>query len=132
MKTLSERRQFRRAELDVTIAIRPIEEEEGTSSSVVIEGHVKNVSLAGALCYVPTPCPLKTGQAVLCAVTIPLEQARLFPFARINGKGWIVRIAPVAAGRRSGDFAQQGEQFLSVAVAFAPDVTALGTLEQQF
>ena len=44
----------------------------------------------------------------------------------------IVRIAPVAAGRRSGDFAQQGEQFLSVAVAFAPDVTALGTLEQQF
>ena len=132
MKTLSERRQFRRAELDVTIAIRPIEE-EGTSSSTVIEGRVKNVSLAGALCFVPTPCPLKTGQPVVCAVTIPLEQARLFPFARINGKGWIVRIAPVAAGRRSGDAAQQGgEQLLSVAVAFTPDVTALGTLEQQF
>ena len=130
MKTLSERRQFRRAELDVTIAIRPIEEEEGASMTV-IEGRVKNVSLAGALCYVPTPCPLKTGQAVVCSVTIPLEQARLFPFARINGKGWIVRIAPMAAGRRSGDFAQ-GEQSLSVAVAFAPDVTALGTLEQKF
>ena len=131
MKTLSERRQFRRAELDVTIAIRPLEEEDGASNTV-IEGKIKNVSLAGALCYVPTPCPLKTGQAVICSVTIPLEQARIFPFARINGKGWIVRIAPVAAGRRSGDFAQQGEQFLSVAVAFAPAVTALGTLEHQF
>lgn len=130
MKTLSERRQFRRAELDVTIAIRPIEEEEGASSTV-IEGRVKNVSLAGVLCFVPTPCPLKTGQAVICSVTIPLEQARLFPFTRLNGKGWIVRIAPVAPGRRSGDLTQ-GEQFLSVAVAFAPDVTALGTIEQQF
>ena len=130
MKTLSERRQFRRAELDVTISIRPLAEEEGASTTV-IEGRVKNVSLAGALCYVPTPCPLKTGQAVVCAVTIPLEQARLFPFARINGKGWIVRIAPAAAGRRSGDFTP-GEQYLSVAVAFAPDVTALGTLEHQF
>ena len=131
MKTLSERRQFRRAELDVTISIRPIED-DGASSMTVIEGRLKNISLAGALCYVPTPCPLKTGQPVVCSVTIPLEQARLFPFARLNGKGWIVRIAPVATGRRSGDAVQQGEQLLSVAVAFAPDVTALGTLEQQF
>ena len=130
MKTLSERRQFRRAELDVTIQIRPVG--DGDSSQPMLEGRIKNVSLAGALCYVSTPCPLKTGETVLCSVMIPTEQVRLFPFARLHGKGWVVRISPVSGGRRAGDATQAGEQWLSVAIAFAPDVTALGTLEHQF
>ena len=131
MKTMAERRQFRRADLDIPIMIRPNSEEEEGSPGAALEGQVRNVSLAGVFCHLPTPCSLKTSQTVTCSIIIPAEQGRLFPFTRLHGKGWVVRISPVVPGRRAGD-ASPNEQVLGVAIAFTPDLTALGTLEHQF
>jgi hypothetical protein len=125
MKTAMERRRFRRAELDVPIAIRPMNQD---ASAEPVIGHIKDISLAGALCYTKAPCALKLGEAVICSVAIPPEQARLFPFARVLGKGWVTRLEPLPVGRREGE-RQPEEALLGLAVAFSPDIAALGTIE---
>ena len=126
MGTIVERRRYRRADVDVAADIRPAE--EPASKGGAITGRVKNVSLAGMYCYVSAPCPLKQGQQVICSVSIPPEQARFFPFTRLMGKGWIARLDPVAAGRRAGE-SRGEEQVLAMAVAFAPGVSALGSID---
>lgn len=126
MKTGVERRQFRRAEVDVPVAIRAVPHEG--ASETLVSGQVKNVSLAGVYCYAKAPCPLKAGDSVTCSLAIPPEQARLFPFTRLVGKGWVVRVEPIQMGRRAGEN-QTDEELLGLAVAFAPDVTALGAVE---
>ena len=88
-------------------------------------GQVKNVSLSGAYCHVKAPCLLKTGEHVVCSIRIPSEQTRRFPFTRILSKGWVLRSEPVPVGRRAGE--SHDEQLLGLALAFSPDVTALGT-----
>lgn len=126
MSTATERRRFRRAELDVPVAIRSLDREG--ADTVAITGQVKNVSLAGVYCYVGTPCPLQVGEQVVCTISVPSEQARLFPFTRLLGKGWVARLEPIVKGRRAGESPTE-EQLLGMAVAFTPDVTALGTIE---
>jgi len=120
MRSGVERRQFRRAEVDVPVAIRF---DSGSAT-----GQVKNVSLAGVYCYTNSPCALKPGESVTCAIAIPPEQTRAFPFTRIAGKGWVVRVEPVPAGRRAGENPSD-EDLIGLAVAFTPDVTALGAVE---
>jgi len=129
MKSVMERRRFRRAELDVPVTIRPAN--NNNNSGEPIEGQVKDVSLAGVFCYVKAPCPLQVGQQVVCSVAIPPEQSRWFPFNRILGKGWVARLKPIPMGRRGGDrlAATEEEEVLGLAVAFNPDVSALGTIE---
>ena len=122
-----ERRRFRRADLDVSVTIRPVDSEGAMSASPII-AQVRNVGLAGLYCYLKSPCALETGDTVICSLIIPREQVRLFPFARIHSKGWIVRIGPVHSGRRAGE-SLSTEQLLGLAVAFAPDATALATFE---
>lgn len=126
-----ERRQFRRAEIDVPVAIRPANadgSQPSPPSETVVTGQAKNVSLAGVYCYAKSPCPLKAGERVTCSVAIPPEQARLFPFTRLVGQGWVVRVDPIPMGRRAGENPSE-EDLLGLAVAFTPDVTALGTVE---
>jgi len=125
MKTAIERRRFRRAELDVPVTIRPLGTEE--AAEMAVTGQVKNVSLAGVYCHVRAPCLLRPGNHVTCSISIPLEQARWFPFSRVQGKGWVVRVEPLPVGRRAGETPAE-EPLLGVAVAFMPDVTALGTI----
>jgi len=127
MKTAGERRQFRRAELDVPVTIQALSTEGSVESAVT--GQLKNVSLAGVYCYVKDPSTLKAGQQVICSLSVPPEQARLFPFSSVHGRGWVVRAEPVPMGRRAGE-SPTSEQLLGLAVAFAPDVTALGTIEK--
>jgi len=127
MKTTMERRQFRRAEVDVPVAIRPLEQDGSPQTGAVITCQVKNISLGGVFCYTQDPCPLKVGEQVACSITIPPEQARLFPFTRVLGKGRVVRLEPIPVGRRAGETPAE-EPLLGVAVAFALDVTALGTI----
>ena len=122
---MMERRRFRRAELDVPVSIRSMEQEQSASPVV---GQVKDVSLAGVYCYLKDPLPFKPGELVVCSIAIPPEQTRLFPFSRILGKGWIVRAEPVPLGRREGERPPE-EELIGVAVAFTPEVSALGTLE---
>ncbi len=94
-----------------------------------ITGIAKNVSLAGVYCLVDAPCPLQAEDSITCFVTIPPEQARVFPFTRLVGRAWVIRQDPVAESRRAGDL--QGEKpKVGLAIAFAPDVTALGTIEE--
>jgi hypothetical protein len=126
MKTAGERRQFRRAELDVPVAIRVLDAEGAAETAIT--GQVKNVSLVGIYCYVKDPSTLKAGQQVICSLSVPPEQTRLFPFSSVHGRGWVVRAEPVPMGRRAGE-SPTSEQLLGLAVAFAPDVTALGTIE---
>lgn len=123
-----ERRHYRRAELDVPVAIHPLKEGGTAQTERAITGQIKNLSLAGLYCYTKAPCPLKAGEQVACAIAIPREQARFFPFTRLTGKGWVVRTESVPMGRRAGE-SQSEEELMSVAVAFTQDVTALGAVE---
>ena len=127
MSTVTDRRRYRRAELDVPVTIRSTDQ-EGAKNAEAITGQVKNVSLAGVYCYVNAPCPVQIGEQVVCSISVPPEQARLFPFTRLLGRGWVARLEPVMKGRRAGE-TSSGEQLLGMAVAFTPDVTALGTIE---
>ncbi len=126
MKASIERRRFRRAELDVPVAIRAKNAKAATADPII--GRAKDVSLAGVYCRVKAPCSLAQGDLVTCSVTIPSEQGRWFPFSRLAGKGSIVRLEPIPQGRRAGDN-QTEDAFVGVAIAFAPDVTALGTID---
>jgi hypothetical protein len=126
MSTIIERRRFRRAELDVTAVLRSLTDEASAAEPII--GQVKDVSLAGVLCHVKAPCPLTPGEQVLCSITVPPEQARLFPFTRLHGKGWVVRIEAIPVGRREGERPPEDE-LIGLAVAFTPDVTALSAIE---
>jgi len=124
MKTTMERRRFRRAELNVLMTMRLVNQD---AEAEPVIGQVKDISLAGAFCYTEAPCFLKLGDAVICSIAIPPEQARLFPFTRVLGKGWVTRLEPLLVGRREGE-RQPEEALLALAVAFSPDVAALGTI----
>ena len=124
MDAAIERRLFRRAELDVPVVMRLLAGEGSPAEPMT--GHVTNVSLAGFFCHVQAPCPLKAGQQVVSSISIPREQARYFPFTRLHGKGWVVRLGALPAGRREGELPPE-EGLIGLAVAFTPDVTALGT-----
>ena len=128
MPATLERRRFRRAELDVEVAIRSIDPNSQTPPDSVITGYVKNVSLAGAYCYVKSPCTLQSGEQVTYSILVPSAQAHWFPFRRLFGKGWAVRVEPIPMGRRAGENPDH-EQLLGLAVAFAPDSTALGAVQ---
>ena len=125
--TTIERRQFRRADVEVSVEIRPSTPRDG-GSAALIRGTARDVSLAGVYCYVEAPCPLQAEDTITCFVTIPPAQARVFPFTRLVGRGWVVRQDPVAESRRAGDL-HAGKPIVGLAIAFAPDVTALGTIE---
>jgi len=127
MRATVERRQFRRAEMTVPVVIRPVGDDG--SKAAPISGQARNVSLAGVYCYVPASCSLKADDSVTCSVSVPRDQTRTFPFTRVVGKGWIVRSEPVQEGRRAGD-SHGNESQVALAIAFAPDVTALGTLAE--
>lgn len=120
-----ERRRFRRATIEAPVVIRATDEK----GAEVVTGHVKNVSLAGLLCHVNAPCSLAPGQAVTSSLSVSEEQARLFPFARLLGRGWVTRVEPIVTGKRAGEPASQDDSPVSVTVAFTPDLTALGMLE---
>lgn len=89
---------------------------------------VKNASLAGVYCYVKDGYSLKPGDQVVCSLAIPAEQLRLFPFTRLLGKGRVVRVEPIPTGRRAGE-SPSDQKLFGAAIAFAPDITALGTLD---
>ena len=125
MKTATEQRQFRRAEVDAPLTIRLLDQDALASP---ISGQVKNVSLAGVYCFVQDGYSLKQGDQVVCSLTVPAEQLRLFPFTRVLGKGRVVRVEPIPTGRRAGE-SPSGQKLFGMAIAFAPDITALGTLE---
>lgn len=130
MKTGIERRRFRRADLDeVRVQIRPYT--DGSAEPVLsqpITGQLKNVSLAGFFCYVKQPCELQTGQLIAASIELGPEQRRLFPFSGLFGKGWVIRQDTIARGRRAGEL-HNDEHLIGLAVAFAPDVAALGMIE---
>jgi hypothetical protein len=126
MQSAMDRRRFKRAELDVGVEIRPIDGENEKKPSIT--GQVKNVSLAGVYCYIKEACTLKKGEQVVCSIIVPQEQFRLFPFSRLISKGWVIRCEPVKAGKRAGESSIPDEQLHGLAVAFAPNVTALGII----
>ena len=125
MRASVERRRFRRAELDVPVSIRAMGTQVTDTGPIV--GEVKNISLAGVYCHVKASCALTPGQSVLCSVMIPEEQSRWFPFTRVTGKGSVVRLEPVPVGRRAGE-EPTDDHLVGMAIAFASDVTALGTI----
>ena len=127
MKTSVERRRFRRAELEVPVTIRPVGPQEDAKAPSLV-GETRNVSLAGVLCQVEAPCALTPGQSVMCTVEIPEELVKRFPFARLTGRGSVIRVEPVQEGRRAEDNRSE-KQLIGLAIAFASDVTALGAME---
>ena len=120
-----ERRRFRRAAIPVSVELRPTGKASGSGTAEV--GQVQNVSLAGVYCNVAPSCQLKPGDSVTCSISIPPDQAQQFPFTRILGNGWVVRREAIPTGRRSGEQPTGVERF-GLAVAFEPDITALGSI----
>ena len=128
MRSGVERRRFRRAELEgIPVVIRSLEK---PGNAAPVTGEVKNASLAGVYCQVSAPCSLHPGDSVLSSIDIPSEHARAFPFARLAGKGLVVRVEPLPVGKRAGEVSAD-EPLLGLAVAFSSDATALGTIESQ-
>ena len=131
MKSGVERRRFRRAELDVSVTIHPLPGQDGASAPPFV-GRIKDLSLAGFYGHVKASCSLKVGDLAMCSIVIPPEQSRWFPFTRVTGKGSVVRLDSIPEGRRVGDSPPNGEPLLGMAVAFAPNVTALGSIESMY
>ncbi len=117
-----ERRHARRTKFDGPMMIRAAE----TRTDAPIMAQVRNVSLAGAYCAVKSPCTLKPQDEVVCSLETPPEQLRTFPFSRLHGRGWIVRIERISMGRRAGETLSDDQ--LGLVIAFSPDVTALSTI----
>ena len=124
---LIERRQYRRASLPVEVQLRGIEKPAGPSASsspaAPLVGKAENVSLAGVYALVPAPCQLSPGSVVSFSVEIPEEFRKQFPFVRLLGKGWIVRLVP------DEKTAGNGVEAVGVAVAFTGDLTALSAIQ---
>ena len=114
-----ERRRHRRVELPVTVSFRAVEQ---PSAAVPIVGHAKDVGLAGVYVVVPGSVPLSAGSAVFYTVEIPAEQQRDFPFSRLMGKGWVVRVQP-------DQLMEEGQSGVGVAIAFTDDATALSAAQ---
>ena len=111
-----ERRQHRRVDLPVEARLRSLNG-SGQSVSPVI-GRAKDVSLAGVYAFFPAPFPFSAGAAVSFEVEIPPEHAKQFPFVRLLGKGWVVRVTP-------GEEPSQ----VGVAIAFTGDTTTLSAIQ---
>ena len=124
---VSERRRFRRADLELPVTITLLGDDDQHGESLTCQ--LRNVSLAGLYCLITGPTSLKHDDRILCSLTVPRDRTRTFPFTRLHSRGWVLRVEPVHAGRRSGDTAPPGQQVFGMAVAFAPDATALATFE---
>ena len=120
MRSVLERRQFRRAELDVPVTIRSLTPEGSASEPIV--GQVKDISLAGMYCTVIKPAPVASGDTITCSISIPADHAKQFPFTRIAGKGRVLR---VEGGHRHTSEASGANERAGLAIAFSPDITAL-------
>ena len=125
MTSVIERRRHRRANLGLPVEMRPAADAGGKTPSVI--GRLRNAGLAGFYCTVDDPSPFTIGQKIICSISVPPEEFRAFPFSRVMGRAWVVRVEPVPMGRREGE-APPGQPKLGMAVAFAPDVTALGSV----
>ena len=124
---LMERRQFRRAELEAPVELRSLNESGSSDSRPILTGRSKSVSLGGCYSYIKAPCPLKRYDEVVCSIAVPPEYRGHFPFTRVLGRGWVVRVeSPHKSGRANSG--AEPESQVGVIIAFTPGVTALGTI----
>ena len=131
-----EKRQHRRADVEGRVELRSFGVSSGQSATPVV-GRADNVSLAGVYVRVPSPFPWLAGTAVSCAVNIPQDATKQFPFARLVATGRIVRVfppkSPSGKSSASSSSREEGKDAgstadVGVAIAFTSDVTALGTI----
>jgi len=103
-----ERRQSRRVDLEVPIDVREIGAQGQRAEPIT--GRARNVSLAGCYALIPASAQRAVGTPVSCTITIPQELTQQFPFVRLVGKGWIVRVTPAkrATSDRPGAEEQAG------------------------
>ena len=111
-----ERRRGRRVPMQASIIVRRTDNEP---SRPVEEHPLQNISLAGAYFETTKPDHFSLNEQVLASISVPEDERRTFPFARLAGRSRVVRIeelppAPEEPGKRFG-----------VALEFGKDVTAL-------
>ena len=109
-----ERRHHRRVELPVQVSFQL----RGAENTPKIAGSAKNVGLAGAYLTVPAPFSLAAGTPIMYSVEVAQEHQRQFPFSRLLGTGWVVRVDPQSGGGEVG-----------VALAFSGSSTILSTVQ---
>ena len=97
-----ERRQSRRVSLEVPIEVREIGARGRPAQTCL--GRARNVSLVGCYALLPASSAWAVGTPVSCTVTIPQELTQQFPFVRLVGKGWIVRVSTPSRQRRASDY----------------------------
>lgn len=112
-----ERRRGRRANIEAPLLIR-----RSTAQATPQQEVAKNVSLAGLYFETEEGHPFAGDDIVFASVSIPEERTRDFPFARLAGRGRVVRIhemsPPDAAGRKR----------FGIALEFGHDLTALSAI----
>jgi hypothetical protein len=112
----AERRRGRRVPINASLLIRPLDEQKPQAAR---ELTAHNISLAGVYFETDQPEGLVLNEQVVASIAIPEAERRTFPFARLAGRGRVVRIQELSPGQ-----SQDAKRF-GVALEFGRDVTAL-------
>ena len=113
-----ERRRGKRANLEAPLLIRRTSAQEAAAREEV----ATNVSLAGVYFETAEGHPYTDNEIVLASVSIPEERTRDFPFARLAGRGRVVRVEEISPHETSG------RKRFGIALEFGHDLTALSAI----
>lgn len=109
----AERRRGRRVPLQASLLIRRPDE------PALREHAIQNVSLAGVYFETDQPEGLVLNEQVVASIAIPESERRTFPFARLAGRGRVVRVQELPPTP------DQDAKRFGIALEFGRDVTAL-------
>lgn len=109
-----ERRRGPRANVTAPLVVRHL---DARKNAPTLEHMTRDISLAGAYFETDRPDAFQKDELVLASITIPEHERRAFPFARLVGRGRIVRVQELPPA--------QGAKRFGVAIEFGRDATAL-------
>ena len=116
-----ERRRGRRANVQATILLR-----RGHGGPEAARREVAtNVSLAGVYFETDDERTYQPNEVMLASVAVPGTQTRAFPFARLAGRGRVVRLQELPSQGTGG------KQRIGVALEFGSDLTALTAMPER-
>ena len=113
-----ERRRGRRAYVEAPLLIR----RTGAQATAPREEVAKNVSLAGVYFETEEGHSYTNEEMVMASVSIPEAHVREFPFARLAGRGRVIRVEELSPREASG------RKRFGIALEFGHDLTALSAI----
>ncbi|MBI2173743.1 MAG: hypothetical protein HYU33_00900 [Candidatus Omnitrophica bacterium] len=92
----------------------------GSGNAPLIELATKNISLAGVYVEAEEGQVPAVNEIVVTTISIPEEERRAFPFARLVGRSRVVRVKPLPSSQNTSSKKRYG-----IALEFGSDMTAL-------